>query len=417
MRRPVLAAAFAAALANGQALACAMVPHAGETARIAEESALIVWDAKRGVEHFIRRAVFDTAAKDFGFLVPTPTVPELGEADAAVFQKLVDWTQPPPREQPVYRDAQGRVAVAAVAKDAPPPAVVVVQEAKVAGFDAVVLKANDAGALNGWLKKHGYASSPALVAWFKPYVERKWLITAFKISKADPKAPLARTSAVRMSFKTDRPFYPYREPDSAAAGAPNRALEVFFLGPQRVDGVVGASTPWPGNALWSNELSWPNRSELRAKLKLPDDPIESGMRLTRFVDRSSPRPGTDELYFKAAASQATLLDETGILAENQRRAAAALMQAAVKSPQTRAQREEILDMLAVAEAHEARGEFREAVRELRRAARAGSGKAALRLGDYYDKGRPGLSRDYAEALDWYEKARMLGETAPNPGQR
>ena len=415
MRRPVLAAALAAALANGQALACAMVPHAGETARIAEESALIVWDAKRGVEHFIRRAVFDTAAKDFGFLVPTPTVPELGEADAAVFQKLVDWTQPPPREQPVYRDAQGRVAVAAVAKDAPPPAVVVVQEAKVAGFDAVVLKANDAGALNGWLKKHGYASSPALVAWFKPYVERKWLITAFKISKADPKAPLAQTSAVRMSFKTDRPFYPYREPDSAAAGAPNRALEVFFLGPQRVDGVVGASTPWPGNALWSNELSWPNRSELRAKLKLPDDPIESGMRLTRFVDRSSPRPGTDELYFKTAASQATLLDETGILAENQRRAAAALMQnPAASGPSTSPDADALF---ANAERLEATGNFREAVRILRRAARAGSGKAALRLVDYYDKGRPGIARDYAESQQWLETARQLGEASPAPGQR
>src|SRR4051794_32292921 len=49
--------------------------------RIAEESAIIVWDPVKKIEHFIRRAAFDTKLPDFGFLVPTPTMPTLEKVE------------------------------------------------------------------------------------------------------------------------------------------------------------------------------------------------------------------------------------------------------------------------------------------------------------------------------------------------
>lgn len=55
--------------------ACAPAPRPGQFVRIAEESAIIIWDEKTRTQHFIRRATFDTDAPDFGFLVPTPTEP------------------------------------------------------------------------------------------------------------------------------------------------------------------------------------------------------------------------------------------------------------------------------------------------------------------------------------------------------
>ena len=58
-----------------------------------------------------------------------------------------------------------------------------------------------------------------------------------------------------------------------------------------------------------------------------------------------------------------------------------------------------------------------AVRIYRRAARDGNGKAAKRLGELFDKGAPGVDRDYQEALSWYEKARELGETVELSGKR
>ena len=61
---------------------------------------------------------------------------------------------------------------------------------------------------------------------------------------------------------------------------------------------------------------------------------------------------------------------------------------------------------------EREGRHNEAIRAYTRAARAGSGKAAKRLGEIYDKGLPGISRDYAESLKWYNAARVLGEDVP-----
>ena len=63
------------------------------------------------------------------------------------------------------------------------------------------------------------------------------------------------------------------------------------------------------------------------------------------------------------------------------------------------------------------GDAKGAIRLYRRAARAGSGKAAKRLGEIFDRGVPGVSRDYAESLQWYETARQLGETVETAGKR
>jgi len=63
------------------------------------------------------------------------------------------------------------------------------------------------------------------------------------------------------------------------------------------------------------------------------------------------------------------------------------------------------------------GKAADAIRIYRRAARAGSGAAAKRLGEIYDKGIPGVTRDYAESLQWYETARQLGEKIETAGKR
>ena len=58
------------------------------------------------------------------------------------------------------------------------------------------------------------------------------------------------------------------------------------------------------------------------------------------------------------------------------------------------------------------GKGPEAVKMYMRAARDGNGKAALRLAEIYEKGIPGVERDYALSLRWYEAARAMGEKVP-----
>lgn len=73
------------------ARSCAMAYSAdapGAQIDVLEEEALIVWEPEAQLEHFVRRASFSAGERDFGFLVPTPTRPELAEADAEVFERL-----------------------------------------------------------------------------------------------------------------------------------------------------------------------------------------------------------------------------------------------------------------------------------------------------------------------------------------
>jgi TPR repeat protein len=58
------------------------------------------------------------------------------------------------------------------------------------------------------------------------------------------------------------------------------------------------------------------------------------------------------------------------------------------------------------------GKGAEAVDAYDRAARAGNCDAAKRLGEIYDQGLIGITRNYPESLKWYNAARVLGCEVP-----
>lgn len=276
-------------LAALPSLACAPVPGAGRFVHIAAEEAIIVWDEAAKRQHFIRRAAFDTDAKDFGFLVPTPSKPELAEADDEAFRMLARITADPRLE---------KLNLAATKAEAP-AAVTVLEQKAVAGFDAAVLQATDANALDGWLRQHGYPASAELLEWYKPYVAQGWLITAFKVTGAT-------TKPVRMSFQTERAFFPYREPAAKPGAGKPRTLRVYLLAHARYDGTLGEKGAWPGRVVWSGGIEEKQRAQLLKLAGLPSMAGGGGLWLTEFVDRSSPRPGGDEVWFASGTEQAQL---------------------------------------------------------------------------------------------------------------
>jgi hypothetical protein len=295
------------------ASACAPAPPEGATVAVAAESAIIVWDEATKIEHFIRRATFETTAKDFGFLVPTPTKPELAEVSDDAFHQLEDLIRPEVVTRTVLRgiDLMPLVlftfARSAVKSEPPVEASVrVLEQKRVAGYDATVLEADEASALAEWLKRNGYAQRPALVEWLTPYVAQKWKITAFKIAEPSADDPVQRastsralaTDAVRMSFRTERPFFPYREPrdqrESNAQSLPAaRSLRVFFFGRARAAGTIGeGAAPFSGKTVWAAPAS---AARAAVPVAVPEDAW-----LTVVEDDATPRPGVDELWFAAA---------------------------------------------------------------------------------------------------------------------
>lgn len=313
MRALVPLLALVAALARPtDAGACATAPPRGEEVRIAEEEAIIVWDAESKTEHFIRRAGFTSSAEKFGFLVPTPAIPELGEVDVGVFRSLAHEIRPETRTEYVGTRYDAGCALGvldrgdAAGAPASAPQVRVLGIASVAGYDASILQADDAGALARWLGEHGFEASAELEAWLEPYVRNRWTVTAFEVAATSsaPDGPrTAGSAAVRMSFATTRPFYPYREPagqQRPAVGklrdrAPaSRLLRVFFIGDGRVDASLGAE-PWSAEVIWAAPFE-----------HVPQDlvgVVGTRRRLTVFHDETSPRRGIDEVWFTPAVDQ------------------------------------------------------------------------------------------------------------------
>jgi hypothetical protein len=326
--------ALCAALAVQPSRACcpAFPPGPDTTVKIADQEIVVVWNPTTRTEHFIRRASFDSRVKGFGFLVPTPTEPALGEVNAKLFDDLRGEIEPRIVYKTQYRPQLGALVLLpflamrqgfapaagaargldmVTAKAFEPP-VEVLQQVRVAGFDAAVLKASDATALAAWLEANGYDARPALREWVTPYVAAKWIVTAFKFA-AD--AGEVSTGALRMSFETDRPLFPYRVPtDQLAPAGKGNTLRVFFVGPGRASGALGeAKAPWAGQVKYaSNAPRIPVNLLLGDAVPLVDN--VSGAWLTAFEDGTWPS-GTEDLWFSTDAAGAELIPTREVVRE------------------------------------------------------------------------------------------------------
>lgn len=280
----------------------------------ADQTVVILWDAAAKTQHFIRQANFKSDAEDFGFLVPSPTQPELEESGNDVFPYLLKVTEPEIKKMPRPSSGGGcgcgdQRAGFAAKEDKAAPTVTVLQEKLVAGFNAVILETKSATALVAWLKDHNYAYSPEIEAWAKPYVEQGWKITALKVAKkpADKEGKNVAAAALRISFKTDRPLFPYREPDptkqAEALGAKRRLLRIYFLGEGRYDGELTKDHTWTGQVAWANPLAADKRTKVLELLKLPESTGPAAMWLTEFEDNWPYQPAPADVYFAVSAEQ------------------------------------------------------------------------------------------------------------------
>jgi hypothetical protein len=299
--------------------ACCPVPPSGKPVVNADQTVTMIWDAAAKTQHFIRKASFKSDAEDFGFLIPSPNTPELEEAGDDAFPYLYEITKP----KVITKSRPSNVGCGCASEmpapasrgeavNAAPPPVAVLVDKLVAGFHARVLETKSAEALVGWLKEHGYAFSPEVEAWARPYVEAGWKITALKVAKdkeskdSKPRQDV-QAYALRMSFKTDRPLFPYREPDTRtpaeALGAKRRLLRIYFLAEARYQGELTKDVAWTGKVAWANKLSDDQRKSVLEKLKLAETTGPATFWLTEFEDAWPYRLAPADVYFSPDADQ------------------------------------------------------------------------------------------------------------------
>jgi hypothetical protein len=298
--------------------ACCPAPPSGKPVVNADQTVILLWDPATKTEHFIRQASFKSAADDFGFLVPSPSQPELSESGNGAFPFLQKQTEPEIKKVPRPSGGMGCGCAASptskgmAAGKANVQEVRVLEEKMVAGFAAAVLEADSATALITWLKDHGYAFSPQIEAWAKPYVDAGWKITALKVAKSkdEKEDKTVAASALRMTFRTERPLFPYREPDSKSAaevlGAHQRLLRIYFLSDARYQGELTKETAWTGNVAWADKLSAEDRKKGLELLKLPETTGPAEWWLTEFEDHWPYQVAPGDMYFSRAADQSAV---------------------------------------------------------------------------------------------------------------
>ncbi len=254
-RLAMLAAASALALSAAQpALPCgAFVARNVKTVpSLQVEQTLIVFDADRQLEHFVRQVAIRDPSPGFGFVVPVPEKPEVAKVKESPFEKL---SKVFPVSSGLSLAPGGRGGGLGTVGSGAGAGVTVLSRERIGSFTAFVLAAGDADVLRKWLSDNKLVVPAEAAAWFEHYVALGFYYVALRYEQpAEPDSDdKTRAETLRITFPTPLPFYPYREPDHAAAApGKERDLAVWLVSSRRyvpvsfrqAPGESGWQRPW-----------------------------------------------------------------------------------------------------------------------------------------------------------------------------
>lgn len=276
---------------------------------LSREKVLLIHDDAAMRQHFIREVAFRRASEPFGFVVPTPTRPEVAAVEHTPFTKL--------RERFPFAHARlpsrGYGFGGGSMGGGSSRGVEVLAVERVGSFTAFVLAANDAEALATWLRDNQLVSAPETERWLAHYVRMGFFYVAMRYeppkSGATSKAVTAET--IRISFDTPLPYYPYLEPELADAPAKQdepRLLELWVVGRTAV--VPVALREHDGEQRWLSPFargldSQPSRRALAFVLR---DELESllpsgELVVQTFQDQKRSRVGWSDIVFAPAQAR------------------------------------------------------------------------------------------------------------------
>jgi hypothetical protein len=208
-------------------------PHVVSAApSLQHEQVLLVFDPTKEREHFVREVAFRNGNESFGFVVPTPSRPEVAAVAHSPFVALqaAAPTDDFGADASANDDKEGGGGAPLATASARAP-VEVLEVSKVGSFTAFVIAASDAAAFTSWLEKNGFSSTPSSDEWLRHYVRLRFFFVALRYDPPEKagKAPGSTVSeTLRISFTTPVPFYPYLEPRGPAR-SPHRLLDLWLV--------------------------------------------------------------------------------------------------------------------------------------------------------------------------------------------
>jgi MYXO-CTERM domain-containing protein len=173
----------------------------------------IILTHKAGNETYAFQPTFCGDAKDFGLILPVPSLltgaPALGDDKA--FTAVVDISKP---TVVAKTECKNRGVGGSDGTDAGSfgGGTTVVASGRVGFLDWTQLKADSETSFTTWLDANGYAYDPAAKTTFASYVSKGWYFVAFKINQGAPTGTdnCRALGPIQLSFPTEKPVIPSR---------------------------------------------------------------------------------------------------------------------------------------------------------------------------------------------------------------
>ncbi len=230
------------ALAPSTADACGCFARPDPTVPLVQAGERIVFshDGDEVVAHI--QVQYEGAAQEFGWLVPTPTVPSVGVGTEELFAEIIRTTQPLYRVVERTDDSclfSGRNnnngAIAFGARDsanqsAPEAGKMspLVYQASVGPYDYAVLKADDKTAMLDWLKENRYFIPTEDDQILGPYIRPGAFFLALKLRAGNDTGDI---QPIVLRYKSDLPMIPLIL--TSVAANPEMGVQVWVLGKDR----------------------------------------------------------------------------------------------------------------------------------------------------------------------------------------
>ncbi|MBX3381685.1 MAG: DUF2330 domain-containing protein [Phycisphaeraceae bacterium] len=241
-----------------------VLPSHAAPAEIPEQSALINYDGK--VETLAIETRFVAKGKDFAWVVPLPTKPEIRAGTAGMFPTLRAMFLPRMWEfegagfvigllglfafgiglgMMGRGEIGARLAVwgslawilvngcllptlGAAGGSRSTNRTAVLERSVIGDFDVAIVQSSDAGEMKGWLASNGFASTAQADRAIDDYVKRGWVFVASKLRRSFDEALVSAPTPLIFTFATGKPVYPMQ---LTGAGASDLLkLELFVFG-------------------------------------------------------------------------------------------------------------------------------------------------------------------------------------------
>jgi hypothetical protein len=235
------------------------------------QKAVIFYD--KGVETLILSITFTGNAKDFAWVIPTPSQPEVDKSSNELFLSLEELTEPPAPQWGRSYDLEAGLTEK--------EAVEILEEKEVGIYEVKILAASDADALAEWLSENGYQFPEKGGYILEDYVKNKWYYTAVKLRPElvwpdiEEKLQTGQAMPLELVFESEKIIYPLK--------------------------ITSLSSLWESPAI-----------SIRRLPSYPED--QAGILLYVFADSQKRVPGFESLYaeiIKAEEIEELAYDDEG----------------------------------------------------------------------------------------------------------